>query len=280
MQSVADIKAVLASLGKSPKRSLGQNFLIDHSKIAALVERAGVGSGDLVLEVGPGTGALTDDLVERGCVVVAVELDDAFAAHVRDRFATTGCVRVIHDDCLQRKGELSVAASVALDDLGASERGYRLVANLPYGAASALMVAAAWDERCAGQYVTIQRDVAQRVRASPGSRDYSELTVMIGAVSEAERIATLRPGCFWPAPNVTSEMIQIEPRPAAGIRPGDDGRRRLERVCRTLFTQRRKTLRSILGDVDWPQGVDGGMRPENVPIDALVTLSSRVDPPA
>ena len=191
MQSVADIKGVLASLGASPKRSLGQNFLIDPTKVLALVDRSGVGAGDLVLEVGPGTGVLTDVLIGRGCRVVAVELDDAFAGHIESRYAgvervaaggSIGSVRVVRGDCLERKGELGGEASRALDERGARDRGYRLVANLPYNAASGLMVALAWDERCAGQYVTIQRDVARRVRASPGVRDYSELSVMIGAV--------------------------------------------------------------------------------------------------
>jgi len=277
VQSVAEIKAVLAQRGDGPKRALGQNFLIDHSKIVALLERAAPGPGSLVLEVGPGTGTLTDELAASGADVLAVELDEFFVEHIRRRFASTGRVRVHRGDCLERKGDLNVAASSRLDEMGASERGYTLIANLPYNAASGLMVALAWDRRCLGQHVTIQRDVAQRVRAEVGTRDYSALTVMLRAVCDARRIATLPPGCFWPSPKVTSEMISIEPRAEAAERIESGLREPLERLCRRLFTSRRKTLRSILGDIAWPAGIDPGMRPEVVAPEELIVLARRLD---
>ena len=268
VQTVGEIKAVLSAHGVRPKRSLGQNFLIDESKVAALVERSGVGEGDLVLEVGPGTGVLTDALVARGAAVVASELDDVLCGVIGERYGDA--VTVVAGDCLERKGGLSARVSAALDGAGARDRGFRLVANLPYQAASGLMVALAWDERCAGQYVTIQRDVARRVRAVPGTRDYSELTVMVRALCEAERIATLPPGCFWPAPRVVSEMLAIEP---VGDRGGRPDRASLERVSRKLFTQRRKRVRAVLGDLDWPLEVSGEMRADEVPIEGLIALS-------
>ncbi len=274
-QTVGEIKALLASVGVSPKRSLGQNFLIDGSKVRALVERSGVGEGDLVLEVGPGTGVLTDVLVECGCRVVASEMDGVFAGLIRERFG--GAVRVVEGDCLERKGALSGEVSAVLDEEGAGECGYRLVANLPYGAASGLMVALAWDGRCAGQYVTIQREVSRRLRAEAGTRDYSELTVMVRAVSDVERVAVLPPGCFWPSPKVVSEMVAIEPRVGAREGLGDVGRERLGRLARVLFTKRRKQIGGVLGEVDWPTGVSGGMRAGDVGVGAMIALSERVE---
>lgn len=275
MQTVADIKATLQALGRGPKRSLGQNFLIDHGKIDALVEASGITRGDLVLEVGPGTGVLTDVLFERGVDLVCAELDDQFAACIRARF--DGRARVVVGDCLERKGRLNAAVSHALDEHGAHERGYRLIANLPYQAASGLMVALAWDPRCRGQFVTIQKEVGERVRAEPGTRDYSELTVMVRARCEAVRIATLPPGCFWPTPKVVSEMVGISPRtrtsetapPVASLSERD----RLASLARAVFTRRRKTLRAALGDLPWPDGIDPGARGETLTIEQLCSLA-------
>ncbi|GAB4545577.1 MAG: 16S rRNA (adenine(1518)-N(6)/adenine(1519)-N(6)) -dimethyltransferase RsmA [Phycisphaerales bacterium] len=265
MQTPADIKALLASVGASPKYALGQNFLIAHDHITRLVDRAGVGQGDLVLEVGPGTGAMTDLLAQRGCELVLSELDEHMVAILRARFAER--VTIVEGDCLASKRELSPAL---LDALG--ERPFTLVANLPYGAASPLMVALAADhaDRCRGQYVTIQREVGQRLRAQPGTRDYSELSIVVQAMCTVERVATLPPGCFWPQPKVTSEMVAIEPRPE----PLTDDPRALASMCRRLFTKRRKQLGTILGrDAPLPPGVTADLRPEALTVEQLVALT-------
>jgi 16S rRNA (adenine1518-N6/adenine1519-N6)-dimethyltransferase len=265
VQTVADIKALLASRGLSPKHALGQNFLIAHDHIARLVDRAGVGAGDLVLEVGPGTGTMTEELLERGCEVVLSELDREMGAILRDRFGER--VTLVEGDCLHDKQTLNPRLVEAL-----GERPFTLVANLPYGAASPLMVALATDfaGRCLGQYVTIQREVAQRLRAQPNTKDYSELTIVVGSMCTVERVATLPPGCFWPQPKVTSEMVAIEPRNEALT----DDPRGLARMCRTLFTKRRKQLGRILGKgATLPEGIDRTRRPESLTIGQLVELT-------
>ena len=270
MQTLAEIRAALAVAGLAPNRSLGQNFLIDHNLLRRLVDDAGVGTGDLVLEVGPGTGALTDELLERGCEVVACEIDrglaDLLEARYRDERAG-GRFTLVRGDCLARKSEINPELTGAL-----AGRPFRLVANLPYGAASPLMVALATGAApCLGQHATIQKEVAERLRAEPGSRDYGELTVMIGALCDVRRVATLGPECFWPRPKVTSEMVAITPRPgaAASVDPA-----RLGAVCRRLFTRRRKQIGSTLGrDFPFPEGVDPSARPESLPIDRFVALA-------
>lgn len=265
MQTVTEIKALLESRGMRPKYALGQNFLIAHDHITRLVDRAGVSEGDLVLEVGPGTGTMTEELLERGCEVVLCELDRDMCALLRDRFGER--VTLIEGDCLASKKSLSADVCRALGD-----RPFKLVANLPYGAASPLMVTLSADHagRCLGQYVTIQREVAQRLRASVGTKDYSELTIVVGSMCTVERVATLPPGCFWPQPKVTSEMIAIEPR----SEPLTDDPRGLASMCRTLFTKRRKQLGAILGkDAPLPRGVDRTQRPESLTIEQLVALA-------
>lgn len=256
--------------GLRPNRALGQNFLCDHNLIQRLIDAADVGARDLVLEVGPGTGTLTESLLERGATVVACELDRGLVDLLRDTLAThvaSGRLTLIHADCLAGKHALNPAIVESL-----AGRPFTLIANLPYGAASPLMVNLAGDPACRGQYVTIQREVAQRLRAVPSTRDYSELSVVVQAMCSVERIATLPPECFWPRPKITSEMVALVPRPE----PLTDDPAALASLCRRLFTQRRKQIGAILGRATpLPEGVDPAARPENLTPAQLVELSRR-----
>lgn len=308
MQSLASIKELLSSRGLSPRKSLGQNFLIEPAHVARLVEASGVGTGDLVLEVGPGTGVLTDALLERGCVVVACELDRGLCDLLRERYAEQtrrGVFTLVEGDCLSSKHDLNPEITAGL-----ARRPFRLVANLPYNIASPLIVALATrfhpairarsasegtdsgrgaslagasgsvvPDVCLGQFVTIQREVAERLRASPGTRDYSELSVLVQAMCEMKRLALLPPGCFWPPPKVDSEMVAITPRKEPLTREPE----RLSALCRMLFTQRRKQIGRTLAKASpglldsLPPGVSPTMRAEQLTVEQLVTMSRRVN---
>ena len=268
-QTLADIKDMLAARALAPRHALGQNFLIDHNLIRKLIDAAAPAPADLILEVGPGTGTLTETLLERGCTVIACELDRGLAALLRDRFAphiADQSLTLIEGDCLERKSAISPAILSAIAD-----RPFRLIANLPYGAASPLMARLAeWRCVCLGQFVTIQREVAQRLRAQPNTRDYSELSVVVQAMCDIRRIATLSPECFWPRPKVTSEMVAITPLEQSLT----DNPAQLASLCHTLFTQRRKQLGAILGrDFPFPPDIAPTARPESLTIEQLVVLS-------
>lgn len=271
MQRLSQIKAILDERGISPKKSLGQNFLIDHSKIEQLLKAAELAPGDLVLEIGPGTGTLTETLVELGCEVIACELDDTLSAHLRSMLGDA--ITLVTGDCLAGRGGLNPAIEAALGD-----RRFKLVANLPYQAASPLMAQLAWRERCDGQFVTIQREVGDRVRAKPGTRQSNQLAVVVQARCDARRIALLPPGCFWPAPKVTSEMLAITPR----ANPAPLGLRDpLMALCERLFAQRRKQIGAILkGSAlldDLPEGVVATARPESLTLEQLVAMAQRYE---
>lgn len=281
MQTLTDIKRLLEERGLRPNRALGQNFLCDHNLIRRLVEVSGAGPGDVALEVGPGTGALTDALLERGCEVVACELDRGLADLVEARYADAGGrFTLVRGDCLERKSLLNPEIDRAL-----AGRRFRLIANLPYGAASPLMVLlatryhpaiASKGAACVGQFVTIQQEVGQRLRATPGTSDYGELGVLTQAMCTVTRIATLPPECFWPRPKVTSEMVSIVPLSTPLTWDPD----RLAYLCRLLFTKRRKQVGTILagalGASGFPEGIAPTQRPEQLTISRLVELSVRV----
>ncbi|MHC5022809.1 MAG: 16S rRNA (adenine(1518)-N(6)/adenine(1519)-N(6))-dimethyltransferase RsmA [Planctomycetota bacterium] len=263
MQTLSEIRALLAERGLRPKHRLGQNFLHDKNQIRRLVEAAGVGPGDQVLEVGPGTGALTEALLDRGCSIVCCELDRDLAGILRDRLADR--ITLIVGDCLERGRALNADIARALGD-----RTFVLVANLPYQVASPLMTCLLLDHpTCAGQYVTIQKEVADRLTAPPGGREYGPLGIIIRAQADVHRIGTVSPSCFWPAPKVTSAMVAITPKPS----PGLDNAHAFARFITTLFSKRRKQLGTIFGrDADWPDGVTPDLRPQALAIEQLIEL--------
>jgi 16S rRNA (adenine1518-N6/adenine1519-N6)-dimethyltransferase len=283
MQTLTQIKSLLESRGMSPKRSLGQNFLIDHNLIRKLVDEAGVGAGDLVLEVGPGTGTLTEELLARGCEVIAAELDDGLAAMLAERRGEIpGGERltVVHGDCLADKQTLAPALAGALRrrlaarGSGGMDAGFSLVANLPYGAATPLIMTLLvdWPE-CRRLAVTIQKEVVDRLMAPARSHDRGALSVVAQATAEIKRVAVLPRECFWPRPEVTSAMVVLARREL----PLSADARRLSAGCRVVFAQRRKQLGSVLGrDFPWPEGVLPTMRAEELSVEQAEEISTRL----
>ncbi|TVQ64348.1 MAG: ribosomal RNA small subunit methyltransferase A [Phycisphaerales bacterium] len=264
MHTLRELKEMLETRGLAPRKSLGQNFLIDKNLVRKLVDASGVQAGDRVLEVGPGAGALTEALLERGCDVVACELDDGLAELMQERFGDR--ITLIRGDCLASKHALHPEIVRAMGD-----GPYRLIANLPYNAASPLMATLLADHpNCLGQYVTIQKEVGERLMAKPGTKAYGPLTVIVQALAKVERIATLPPECFWPRPGVTSVMLALVRRDD----PLTDAPAALSAMCHTLFSKRRKTLGAILGRAAMlPEGVTHEQRPETLTPEQIVELA-------
>ena len=277
MQTISEIRTLLAERGLRPKKRFGQNFLHDKNQLGKLIDAAEIAPGELVLEVGPGTGTLTEALLEAGAEVICCELDRDLAQLIEDRLGER--ITLIRGDCLDRGRTLAPAVVDAID-----ARPFKLVANLPYQAASPLMSALLLEHpNCTGQFITIQKEVAQRLLAAPGGKDYGPLGIIIQALGEVNRIATVKPASFWPQPKVTSAMISILPSPPGRGAGGEgsssfasiDDRRTFARFITDLFSKRRKQLGSIFGrDRQWPEGVQAQMRPEALTIEQLIRLWS------
>lgn len=272
MQTLGEIKALLEARGIRPKHRFGQNFLHDRHQLRKLVDAAAIAPGETVLEIGPGTGTLTEELLAAEARVVACEIDPDMQAILAERFAppiAEGRLHLVRGDCLDGKRALSAEVLTALGD-----GPFVLVANLPYGAASPVMaLLASRYPRCRGQFVTVQREVAERLQADPGGKDYGPLTVIVRLLCSVRLIDIVRPGSFWPAPDVTSAMIAIEPRKDAT--PFAAGElESFERLLHELFSRRRKQLGSILGREGlWPEGVEPSMRPEELSPETLRELA-------
>jgi len=264
MQDLRTIKDLLASRDLQPKHRFGQNFLHDQNAMRTLLAAATVQPNETILEIGPGTGALTECLLEAGARVVACELDRNLAALLRDRLGKR--ITLIEGDCLQDKHTLNAAIIEAL-----GETNFRLVANLPYSAATPLLATLLESHpRCTGMVATIQREVADRLAAMPDTSEIGPLTITAQLLATIERVATLKPGCFWPAPDVTSAIIRIVPRVPRPTLPSQ-----LRRIIDQAFQQRRKQLRSSLGaDFAFPAGFNTMRRPETLSPQEWVVLAS------
>lgn len=266
MQTLTDIRAMLAAHGMTPKHRYGQNFLTDQNLLRKLVDASGIGPTSVVLEIGPGTGTMSEEILLRGAELIAIELDRDMSALLREHFAREPRFTLIEGDCLDGKRALNADALKKLNG-----RAFTLVANLPYQAASPVMANCAAMPQCLGQFVTIQREVGDRLRARAGSGEYGPLTIVVQAFAEVEQLAVLAPGCFWPPPEVTSAMLAIRPRATAAIAHAEVDA--FGAFIHTLFSKRRKQLGAILGrNRAWPEGIDPNARPETLAITDLVRL--------
>lgn len=216
------------------KRSLSQNFLVDHNIRRKIVAELGADAADVVLEVGPGHGELTDLLVGRVARLVVVEKDDRLASELEGRLGGRQDVRVIHGDALEAD----------LGPLVDARDGALLISNVPYGITSPLIFHFLEMEPLPRRMVLlVQREVAERIVAAEGSKVYGALSVGVQARA-AVRIA-FRVGrrSFRPVPAVDSALIVIEPRPDA---PSGERQDDLRTLTRVVFSRRRKQLGRIL----------------------------------
>lgn len=295
-QSLTSIKDLLASRGLAPKKSLGQNFLVDHNLIRKLVDVSGIQPGETALEIGPGTGVLTDELLARDVRVIACELDNGLHRLLQEHLApqiASGRLRLIHGDCLDGKRALNPDLRRLLSEAPSPRQGvggregtqtaasFKLIANLPYAAATPLVTNLLLDyPNCSGLFITVQKEVADRLGAAPDTADYGPLSVIASATAHAEKIAKLPPECFWPRPDVTSAMIALRRLPDPLTPRAHD----LADFVQSLFEQRRKQLGGILREkfsvrepFAYPEGITPQTRAENLSPNQLLALMLAVE---
>lgn len=229
-------KHLLDGYGISPKKSLGQNFLHDPNALEKIVRAAELDPGDTVLEIGPGTGALTGWLAETARRVITVELDDRLIPLLHHRFEHYDNVTIVHSDIL----------NVNLSQHIRPDEPYCVVANLPYYITSAILrYLFEQPHRAKRLVVMVQNEVANRLVAAPG--DMSLLSVSVQFYGKPSIVTRLSPAVFWPRPDVTSALVRIDTY-AEGERPIQvDDEALFFRVARAGFSQKRKQLANSLG---------------------------------
>ena len=274
IDDLPSLRDVIRQHGLSAKKSLGQNFILDLNLTARIARAAAPLDGATLVEVGPGPGGLTRALLAEGARrVIAIERDDRalaalaeIAAHYPGRLEIVAGDALVFDPRPYLRGERA-----------------RVVANLPYNIATPLLIgwltAEPWPPWYDMLVLMFQREVAERIVATPGGKSYGRLSVLAGWRTESKIMFDVSPSAFVPPPNVTSSVVRLVPRPA----PLACDANILQRVTEAAFGQRRKMLRQSLKSLGVDAGVlldragiDPTARAEEIAVDGFVALARAV----
>jgi len=286
---LAELREELAARGIRPAKRLGQNFMVDPNLAGAVARASGAGEGDVVLEVGPGAGHLTKALLALGARVLAVEIDARLADLAAERLGEAPGLRILQYDAMAPGGLLAeeVVEALRAETAAAGRASFRVASNLPYGVAATFLIALAssglpW----AGGAVTLQREVAERLAAPPGTKAYGASSVIWQLLARGRIDRTIPREVFWPRPEVFSALLVIEPLDEA---PAElvASAREFGAFVKALFSSRRKVLRKAaakalhglpterLDAALGAAGIDPGARVETVAPERLLALWRR-----
>lgn len=264
-----------------PKKSLGQNFLSDPWWIQRIVNAFGLEPQDTVLEIGPGKGVLTAELLKVTGRLIAVEIDQRMVEHLAERFAGAPNLEIVHRDFLQYPLDQALAGVPV-----------RIIGNLPYHITSGI-IGRVLDEIRAGQAdpaahprvtsfdIMIQKEVGERICSTHGTKVYGVLSVLAWMLCDVRILLDVPPNAFFPRPKVTSSVLRFRPLPAPRYRVDDW--ELFRKLVRAAFNQRRKMLRNSLQAVadllpeDWTGAGEGILerRPEQMSPQDFVELANR-----
>lgn len=287
-QTLSYLMRLFEGYGLEAKSKLGQNFLVDLNLLDLIVRTAELDASDAVLEVGTGTGSLTAKLADHAGAVVTVEIDKTLQPVAKEVVGERPNVRFVFGDALAKKNELNPDMLSAWESF-ATEKGCprkKLVANLPYVIAtplvSNLLITRTDVER---MVVMVQWEIAERMRAAVGTKDYNALSVLVQSVADVETVRKVLPSNFHPRPKVDSAIVLIKPNPEKRAKVGDVQKFRI--FLRDLYVHRRKNLRQAL--IGWPSGrrekadvdaklnelgIDGAQRSEALDIEQHLRLAA------
>ncbi len=262
--------------GIRARKALGQNFLVDRNVIARIADAVDIGPEDRILEVGPGKGALTELLAARCARLVAVELDTRLVPVLRREFSDNQRVEIVHDDILK----LDLRSLLASEGAGK----WKVAANLPYNISTPVLFKFLDHMDLFSRLVLmLQKEVGDRLAASPGTKDYGTLSVFFQLHFNVARELIVRPGSFHPVPKVDSVVLSFVPLEKPREEVGDE--RYFRRMVKGAFSMRRKTLWNCLKGADLGLsgeqlaealetcGIDPGRRGETLSLGEFAALS-------
>jgi len=272
-------RELLAELGHTPKRFLGQNFLVDGNIVRKSLELAAIHADDTVVEIGPGLGTLTSALLEAGADVWAVEMDRTLHAHLEARLLFR-----YPDRFHLLEGDAVAHPLAALDPSTVANGRFKIVANLPYAIATPWLDAVLSGPLPERMVLMLQQEAAQRYSAKPGSKSFGAISVFLQAAYDIAPGHKVAAGCFFPRPDVESHLLNLVRKPYPFVFPAE-----VKSLVRGCFQQRRKQIGALLRTrlpadaANWRElleqsGHSPQTRPEALPVEWWVNLSAQISP--
>ncbi len=289
MQTKSQIRELLDKSGIKPNKRFGQNFLIDLNLMRLLADSADIQKSDVILEAGCGTGSFTAILAERAGKIIAVEIDHNLYPIAKEQLSVFNNIELLNMDILESKNTINEQVSnlltTAQNNLGGN---ILLVANLPYNVATPVMMNLITGKiKANAMYVTIQKEVADRMKAEPGSSDYGALSIIMQALGDVEIIRILKPGVFWPKPQVDSAFVKY-------VRSKEKCDRIMDlevftKVVHVFLNHRRKTIHACskldeaksIGSNKWEDvfsacSIDSKLRPDQITVEQYINIANKI----
>lgn len=233
LTSPSQVKAWCIENGFHPNKNLGQNFLVDKNILETITETAGINPGDLILEIGPGFGVLTEAMLQAGAKVVAVEKDTRLSSRLAESLGNPPDLRVISKDALKLDWDTLLKENFAA-----------CVSNLPYSVGTRILLDLAFHPDAPMRYVIlVQTEVAERFAARPGDSNRGQAGAWLQLDYDVTLVRTVKPACFWPRPEVDSTIVRLDRHPCSLTK---EERSLYFALTRIAFMHRRKQLGSLL----------------------------------
>ncbi len=273
---IGTIKYIQKAFGFKNAKSLGQNFLLDNSVIKEMADAAEISQEDLVIEIGPGIGVLTDEIANRAGRVVAVEIDKNLLPVLKYTLGKHNNVEVVNEDILK------VDLEQIIREYGKEKKNVKIMGNLPYYITTPI-ITELLERHVPANSITImmQKEVAERIIADPGSKTYGALSIAVQFYCHVERVVDVLRDCFYPAPKVDSEVLKLTVKDKPSVEVKDQ--ELFFKLVKAGFSQRRKTLLNSLQSGGFNKevvrralesaGIDPTRRAETLSLDEFAVLS-------
>tara|TARA_R100000900_G_scaffold1439_2_gene3267 strand:- start:219582 stop:220376 length:795 start_codon:yes stop_codon:yes gene_type:complete len=254
-----------------PRKRFGQNFLSDRNIVAKIIQALGAGPQDHVIEIGPGQGVLTGELLASAASVNAIEIDRDLVSMLQQKFAVMESFTIHESDVLKTD----------FNTLLSAQNPVRIIGNLPYNISTPLLFhLLAYLHGIKDMLFMLQLEVVDRLVASPGTKNYGRLSIMLQYFCQIEKLFTVPPGAFSPPPKVHSAIVRLIPKTSDQLVLQNPVT--LEKLVRQAFSHRRKTLRNnlkgLLSDEELSAlNIDPGLRPENLSLEDYVRISTHLE---
>ena len=284
MNVYEETKFLIKKYGITANKSLGQNFLIDDNVVENIVKSANIQKNDIVIEIGPGLGTLTNELLKVAKKVICVELDKRMIEILRERFSLYDNIEIINEDILKIDLKKIVEQEKNREDIGS----FKIVANLPYYITTPIIMKLLEKEKCYESItVMVQKEVAERLCADPGSRNAGAITYTVDYYSKAEKVLDVPKESFIPSPEVDSEVIKLTIRNTPKVELKNE--EIFFKTIKLAFMQRRKTLLNALSsnneifknkeqikEILKELNIDKKIRGENLKIEQFAQIANRI----